>query len=254
MKSLQIYYDALIFESMNITFEQNLKYVTTAHFAILGVLIALSSFHGCLNTREIHQTPIFMVAMELNSPKGEENTKSDAIEIKKPDKKEDKKKEDKKKEDKKVDKKDFIKTVDSNKKNVKKNDKLPPNKIAPRDPVLSEEEINKWLAQGATVGEINIKPEDTAIAYEMIKKAFYSAWNQPSYAEVGNRSVEIVIKLDAAGNVIYKEITKRSGIQSFDDSVQQAMSAVIKIENLPDKFAGQTGEIPIEFNLKPEGM
>jgi len=116
---------------------------------------------------------------------------------------------------------------------------------------LSEDEIKKLLSRGAKPSDHTFVPDDDSICFEMIRVAFYNAWNQPSSAEAGNSVAEVKITFSADGSVMDSKLAKRSGNSVFDESVVTAMGAVKKVSGLSASFLSRHRSVNIAFKVEP---
>jgi TonB family protein len=82
--------------------------------------------------------------------------------------------------------------------------------------------------------------------YETVKQRMYAVWQQPAGAPIG-LTATAVIRVERDGSVSMKSITRRSGHPAFDQSVQNALNATVRLPappaDLPDR------NISIEFML-----
>mgnify|MGYP003730265919 CR=1 FL=1 len=122
-----------------------------------------------------------------------------------------------------------------------------------RKPTLTQEEIRKWLAKGARLSDHTSIPPEDARCMELVRRALYDAWNQPSYDEVGNATALVVIRFERDGSVFGARLAKKSGSELMDSSVMQAATSVRKIEGLTRQFLDRFDEVTIEFKVEPGG-
>lgn len=82
--------------------------------------------------------------------------------------------------------------------------------------------------------------------YDSVKQQMYAVWQQPVGAPIG-LTATASIRVERNGTVSLKSITRRSGNAQFDESVQKALNATIRLPmpppDLPDR------NISIEFVL-----
>ena len=113
---------------------------------------------------------------------------------------------------------------------------------------LTADEIRRLLEMGATPGTRTVVPEGDLLYYETIRRTMYNAWLQPTSLPV-NLAVEVTIELMENGAVVDRQISKSSGNQVMDDSVQKAIHAVTRINGLPADFVKSHSRITIVFEL-----
>jgi len=73
--------------------------------------------------------------------------------------------------------------------------------------------------------------------YDSVKQQMYAVWQQPAGAPVG-LTATATVRIERTGTVSLKSITSRSGNTQFDQSVQNALNATIRLPippaDLPD--------------------
>jgi len=132
----------------------------------------------------------------------------------------------------------------SNRKIKRNNDPKPPRKT------LSPEEIKRLLAQGAKPADRTVIPDEDSRGFEMVRKALYRAWSQPSAAEAGDAIAEVSIRLGDGGRVLAAEMVKGSGNTAFDSSVKLALAAVKSIPRLPAGFVMRHNVVTVAFRVE----
>ncbi len=110
----------------------------------------------------------------------------------------------------------------------------------PRNPVSA-------VVSSAAVSEGDIDP-DLAIVYQ----AFYDAWSQPSYTDVGDATANVTIQLALDGTVLDRTLTKSSGNTVLDASVMGAAETVRRIEGLSVDFTERYRRVTVEFQVTEE--
>ncbi len=122
----------------------------------------------------------------------------------------------------------------------------PPNASMKR---LSQEEIARLLALGATPGNRNLTPEGEAFDFEVIRRRLYKAWAQPGSAS-SKLSAEVEIRLNSAGNIISRRMLRSSGNAVMDESVMEAVNSVLRIDGLTPGFIDRkNGRVTIVFEV-----
>jgi len=90
---------------------------------------------------------------------------------------------------------------------------------------------------------ISHSPSDQAILHDV----FYSRWQPPPKAEVGNASPVVALLFDADGTIREAKIKSPSGIPALDDSVLQAVRQVGKVEGLSRELLNSGQPVEISF-------
>jgi TonB family protein len=108
------------------------------------------------------------------------------------------------------------------------------------------------LAVSSRSGTESVAGAD-AIFWSTFQQAFYNAWLQPSYADVGKAIVRIRVRLGAGGYVSDPVLTKSSGNEKMDASAMQAAQSVTLIPGLPADFVAAHNLIEIDFKVEDEG-
>lgn len=113
---------------------------------------------------------------------------------------------------------------------------------------LSYEEIKKFLSgQGETHTSEKI---DLDLMYiNQIRKAFYSAWEQPGLDSAG-LSAKAEIVFNSVGYITGKRIIQSSGDKFFDISVEKALDRVNYIPGLSIDFIRRNPVVVIVFKVK----
>lgn len=116
---------------------------------------------------------------------------------------------------------------------------------------LSAEQIGRLRALGAKVGTYNSDiPSDEQLGLGRIRDALYGAWAQPSRESVGGRTVDASIRMDLDGRILERNLTRRSGIAEFDESVERALQAVERIPGLTVAFVQKHRTVSIKFEVR----
>jgi outer membrane biosynthesis protein TonB len=116
---------------------------------------------------------------------------------------------------------------------------------------LSAEEIKKRLLQGAEISDHNVIPEDETLIYrKILHDVFYAAWQQPSRADVGDVTVEAEVVLGPDGSVVSRRIIRKSRSPLLDDSVEQALQAVTRVNGLTPEYIRQKNPFIVTFRVE----
>jgi outer membrane biosynthesis protein TonB len=243
---------------MHSRFVRYLQIVTSVHVAVLALLFCMPLFHHLIFWKKpqiIHPVE-FTVVVPDQSPSGRASRTKDinAIiqdhkwEMRAIDRREKKLAEKREKE--RREREEAAKRAAAQAK-LKGPDLGPPSKNA-KDTPLSEDQIRKLLAMGARPGERNIVPDEEDRCFEMIRRAFYDAWAQPSYDEVGNATAEVEVRLQKDGSIFGVRMTKKSGNNILDTTVMQAAMSVKRVDNLTPAFLGKFEEVTVIFKVEPQ--
>ena len=82
--------------------------------------------------------------------------------------------------------------------------------------------------------------------YDSVKQRMYAVWQQPAGAPIG-LTATATIRVECDGAVSRKSIARRSGNESFDQSVQNALNAITRLPVPPVDLPSR--DIQIEFVL-----
>jgi outer membrane biosynthesis protein TonB len=240
---------------MNSRFSRYLGIVTIGHFVALGVLISFPIWFRVFHrkTETVIPNVEFVVAVPPSMAAHDQSTDL-GLDIT-PKSKPKPKPASKPKPDDKGDKKAESKPDDGKKSGVKVSDKIivrhPPSSGVPQK-LLSEEKIKELLAQGATPGTYNSIPEGDALYFEVIKRTYYKAWNEPGYEEVHDAVAEVSIKFLTDGTIASATMTKKTGIAIMDQSVLQAVNSLKRIDGLSPDFVKYHNPVTVSFKVTAE--
>lgn len=244
---------------MNARFVRNLQIVSSIHAAVLLVLICLPLASHLLFWKKptiIHQVD-FTVVVPDQSPLGSSSKdinstilrlKRDVATIDREAKRKQKKLEEQREKERR-EREEAEKREQARK--LKGPDLGPPSKNATDKP-LSETEIRKLLAMGAKPGERNLVPAEEDRCFELIRRAFYDAWAQPSYDEVGTATADVEVRLQKDGSIFGVRMTRKSGNMVLDTTVMQAATTVKRVDGLTPAFLGKFDDVTVTFEVKPE--
>ncbi|MFC1498507.1 TonB C-terminal domain-containing protein [Verrucomicrobiota bacterium] len=115
---------------------------------------------------------------------------------------------------------------------------------------LTAEQIKKLLAQGAKPADHTSVPDENTRQLEVVRRALYDAWVQPSAEEAGDAVAEIVIQLQGDGTITKRALKKKSGNEAIDASVMQAVNSVNRINGLSSDFIRRYSQITISFKVE----
>lgn len=121
-----------------------------------------------------------------------------------------------------------------------------------QEKALSRKQIEQALRDGARIGTRNQIPEsEMGRCVGLVRDAFYAAWDeQPSYNDVGDRTVHLQIRLSSTGRVVSYRIVKSSGVSSYDSSVLKAAARTGVVRGLTPNFLKQFETLTIEFKVE----
>lgn len=121
----------------------------------------------------------------------------------------------------------------------------------PAQPALTPEQIRQQLEQAVPTTTQRPGPAATdniSRYYALIDQTFRRAWEQPS-AVLPGTIVQARIRIQRDGTVTQRELIRRSGNPTMDDSVQRALQSVSRIAPLPSEISGPHHDFTIEFEL-----
>ncbi len=120
----------------------------------------------------------------------------------------------------------------------------------PPPPALTPEQIRQQLEQAVPAGRrAPAGASDSVMAYyRLIHETLYRAWNQPGSVLSGTRA-EARIRVQRDGTITVRELTRRSGNTTMDESVQSALQSVQRLAPLPQEISGPYHDFTIEFEL-----
>ena len=124
-----------------------------------------------------------------------------------------------------------------------------PPKVAPK-PRLSRKEIDRLLAEGATLSDHTAVPGEDARCLEALRRALYSAWTQPSVAGVEGLVTHVSLDLTGNGSVGGWRINKGSGQADFDRTVESALRSVGRVSGLTTAFVKRHPSVSIAFQVE----
>jgi len=125
-----------------------------------------------------------------------------------------------------------------------------PTPPPPQGRRLSQDEIARLLALGATPGDRNEIPEGDALYFEAIRRVLHAAWTQPA-AVPNTLSAEVEIHLAETGVILSRRLVRTSGNAVMDRSVLEAVQSVDRIDGLSPDFMRRRPKVTITFELTP---
>jgi outer membrane biosynthesis protein TonB len=245
---------------MNKLFARHFSIVAIVHGAILVVLLFGAWLGGCFRRKPAVDIPIeFTVDMRVLGPENKPGPPPEPVRreiksstddipelpVKKPDirKPEEKKPEAKKPE---------VKKPEAKKPEVKKPVPKPVERPVERKVVrrpsqpqgtttkrLSDEEIRRLLALGATPGERDVIPAQSDMYRLMVRNALHDPWLPPDKADVGAATARVRIWIGDGGRIVRWSMEKASGVAALDASVVNVMNSVRDIPGLGGDFINQ---------------
>lgn len=118
------------------------------------------------------------------------------------------------------------------------------------EPQLSEEDIRRLLAEGATVSDRTVIPSLDAQGMARVREVLYRAWQEPARSEAGRAEAILLIELGSGGQIVNSRLASASGNAILDQSVLQAVSRVQRISGLPAGFEERHRELRISFRVE----
>lgn len=115
---------------------------------------------------------------------------------------------------------------------------------------LSSEEIRRLLAVGAKPADETSVPDEERRCLDLIRRAFYTAWVQPSAEEAGGAEAEVAVRLGPGGTISGASLVRPSGRAVLDDSVMKGVRSVTRIEGLTAGFLTRYPEVVISFRVE----
>jgi outer membrane biosynthesis protein TonB len=123
-------------------------------------------------------------------------------------------------------------------------------KPPPAKPTPLPEEIARLLAAGAKPSDHTSVPGEDPRCLEMIRRALYAAWVQPSVSGAASLVAEATLELGAGGAVRSGRVSRSSGSAEFDASVEAALRSVSRVEGLTAGFLKRYPSVSIAFRVE----
>jgi TonB family protein len=120
----------------------------------------------------------------------------------------------------------------------------------PKASGLSEEEIRRLLALGATPSDHTSIPDEDARCFELVRRTLYELWAQPAAEDVGGATAEGEIRLLSDGRVVGRNLRKASGSAAMDQSVLDALETARRIEGLTPEFIARHPTVSVRFRVE----
>ncbi len=117
-------------------------------------------------------------------------------------------------------------------------------------PTLSQEEIRRLLAAGAQASDRTSIPDEDQRGLAIIRSALYAVWQPPSKASAGDAEAVLMLRLEPDGSVRSAALSRRSGNEVLDRSVEQVGEQVRRIHGLPPGFASRRAQVTIAFTVE----
>ncbi len=121
---------------------------------------------------------------------------------------------------------------------------------APRPNPLTEEDIRKLLAAGATAGDRTLIPDEDSRGLALIKTTLDALWQKPSKAAAGDAEAFLRLWIEADGRVGKTELTRRSGNPELDASVDAVGRQVRRIHGLSSDFIHRRSPVTVAFTVQ----
>lgn len=115
---------------------------------------------------------------------------------------------------------------------------------------LTREEIQRLLDMGATAGNRTSIPDEDSRALALIKKTMDPLWQKPSKAAAGNAETFMRVWIALDGQVTRTEISRRSGNDALDQSVEALGRQVQRFHGLPADFIRRRSPVEIAFTVQ----
>ncbi len=118
-------------------------------------------------------------------------------------------------------------------------------------PRLTDEEIRKLLAMGATVSDhTSIPASEIERCYALIQKQLYAAWIRPSAESATGREPVVSISIGPGGTVRSASLKTGSGDAELDQSAVAAARAVTRFTGLSEDFVRENPTFTVAFKLE----
>ncbi len=115
---------------------------------------------------------------------------------------------------------------------------------------LSEAEIQKLLADGATAGDYTSIPDKDSRCLALIQKTLYAAWVQPSSEAAGGAVALLNVAFEPGGRVRSCKLQSPSGSAALDASVQQVAQSITRIHGLTPDFVRRHATVSVSFTVE----
>ncbi len=115
---------------------------------------------------------------------------------------------------------------------------------------LSEVEIRRLLALGATAGDRTSIPDEDSRGLALIKTTLDKLWQKPSKAAAGDAESFLRLWIEPDGSVGKAELSRRSGNAELDASVEAVGLQVRRIHGLTSDFIQRRSPVTVSFTLQ----
>jgi hypothetical protein len=119
----------------------------------------------------------------------------------------------------------------------------------PKKPTLTEAEIRKLLAAGATRSDHTSIPDEDSRCFALIKDTLHAVWDQPSAEAAGHDVAVLKISLERDGRIRGMTLHQKSGNAALDNSVQQVAKHVQRIHGLTPDFIKRHSSMTVSFSV-----
>lgn len=119
-----------------------------------------------------------------------------------------------------------------------------------KKPTLTEEEIRRLLAAGATAGDHNSIPDEDSRNLALIKTTLDTLWQKPSKVAAGNAEAFLRLWIEPDGRVSKAELSRRSGNPALDDSVEAVGRQTQRLHGLTPDFIRRRSPVTIAFTVQ----
>jgi outer membrane biosynthesis protein TonB len=115
---------------------------------------------------------------------------------------------------------------------------------------LSEAEIRRLLALGATAGDRTSIPDEDSRGLALIKTTLDKLWQKPSKAAAGDAESFLRLWIEPDGSVGKAELSRRSGNAELDASVEAVGLQVRRIHGLTSDFIQRRSPVTVSFTVQ----
>ena len=109
--------------------------------------------------------------------------------------------------------------------------------------VPSSREVRRALAEGVEPRE----QEDDDRYYQIVREALYSRWQMAAGTAPPGTKAHVRIRLGSGGRITQFQLTRASGYDAMDRSVQDAVASVDRIAGLSEDFISRNAGIVVVF-------
>ncbi len=115
---------------------------------------------------------------------------------------------------------------------------------------ITADEVEAMLRpERNTTAAKSVRRDDDAVCRAIVRQTFHDVWAQPSYADVGDATAMIVVRLRDTGSVTGWTLDDRSGNLILDESVRKAADSVKSIPGLTKPFLATHKTVMVSFKV-----